>query len=125
MLAPELRIGVVDCTRANRSNGSGGRGQYAGILQFLALFIILGIGVDDVFVFFDTFQQASHAAKEATLEQRLAYTFAKSGKAMLVTSCTSALAFVANVLSAIPAGACEKGTFAGKSGVMKGRLEVE
>ena len=47
------------------------------VLQFLAVFIILGIGVDDVFVFYDAFEDASRAVgvRGDTLLSRLNYAF--------------------------------------------------
>ena len=75
------------------------------VLQFLAVFIILGIGVDDVFVFYDAFEDASRAVgvRGDTLLSRLNYAFDHAGRAMLVTSMTSGAAFAANLASAIPA----------------------
>ena len=75
------------------------------VMQFLAIFIILGIGVDDVFVFYDFFEDASRAVgvRGDTLEARLNYAYDHAGRAMLVTSMTSAAAFAANLASAIPA----------------------
>ena len=75
------------------------------ILQFLAVFIILGIGVDDVFVFYDSFEDATKAVgiRGDTLEARLNYANDHAGRAMLVTSMTSGAAFAANLASAIPA----------------------
>ena len=75
------------------------------VLQFLAIFIILGIGVDDVFVFYDSFEDASKAVgiRGDTLEARLNYAYDHAGRAMLVTSMTSGAAFAANIASAIPA----------------------
>ena len=75
------------------------------VMQFLAIFIILGIGVDDVFVFYDSFEDASRAVgiRGDTLEARLNYAYDHAGRAMLVTSMTSGAAFAANLASAIPA----------------------
>ena len=33
--------------------------RYMGMLNFFALFIVVGIGVDDIFVFMDAWKQAS------------------------------------------------------------------
>ena len=75
------------------------------ILQFLSVFVILGIGVDDVFVFYESFAAATRAVGRSpeTLVVRLSYAYEHAGRAMLVTSFTSAAAFCANVASAIPA----------------------
>ena len=75
------------------------------VLQFLSVFVILGIGVDDVFVFYESFAAATRAVGRSpeTLVVRLSYAYEHAGRAMLVTSFTSAAAFCANVASAIPA----------------------
>ncbi|CAH3038187.1 unnamed protein product [Porites lobata] len=71
-----------------------------GILSGISVFIIIGIGVDDVFVFINTFRQA-HGAKN--LETRIAHTLCTAGKATFFTSFTTAAAFSANCLSEMPA----------------------
>lgn len=71
-----------------------------GILSGISLFIIIGIGVDDVFVFINTFRQA-HSAK--SLESRLAHTLSTAGKATFFTSFTTTAAFAANCVSEMPA----------------------
>jgi hypothetical protein len=40
--------------------------RYVSILQFLSVFVILGIGVDDIFVFYDTYAQATLATGRET-----------------------------------------------------------
>ena len=78
--------------------------EYVSILQFLAVFVILGIGVDDVFVFYNTYAQATRAVgRDSDLTARLSYAYEHAGRAMLVTSFTSAAAFCSNLASAIPA----------------------
>ena len=78
--------------------------EYVSILQFLAIFVILGIGVDDVFVFYDTYAQATRAVgRDGDLTARLSYAYEHAGRAMFVTSFTSAAAFCSNLASAIPA----------------------
>lgn len=69
-----------------------------GILSGISLFIIIGIGVDDVFVFINTFRQA-HSAK--SLESRLAHTLSTAGKATFFTSFTTTAAFAANCVSEV------------------------
>lgn len=78
--------------------------RYVSILQFLSVFVILGIGVDDIFVFYDTYAQATAATgRDTDLVLRLSYAYKHAGRAMLVTSFTSAAAFCSNLASAIPA----------------------
>lgn len=69
-----------------------------GILSGISLFIIIGIGVDDVFVFINTFRQA-HSAR--SLEARMTHTLCTAGKATFFTSFTTSAAFAANCLSQV------------------------
>ncbi|GMH36912.1 hypothetical protein BSKO_04785 [Bryopsis sp. KO-2023] len=73
------------------------------VIQFLGLFIILGIGIDDVFVFFDTYSETLPLYWEVHASIRLSHAYKRAGAAMAVTSFTSAIAFAANMISAIPA----------------------
>ena len=58
--------------------------RYVSILQFLSVFVILGIGVDDVFVFYDTYAQATAATgRDTDLVLRLSYAYKHAGRAML------------------------------------------
>ncbi|KAM4616834.1 protein dispatched homolog 3 [Polymixia lowei] len=74
--------------------------RYLGILNGVAAFVIIGIGVDDVFVFISTFRQASHLLHP---EQRMIYTIKTAGRATFLTSFTTAAAYAANTFSQIPA----------------------
>nr|XP_020450240.1 protein dispatched homolog 3 isoform X2 [Monopterus albus] len=74
--------------------------RYLGILNGVAAFVIIGIGVDDVFVFISTFRQASHLRQP---RQRMIYTIKTAGRATFLTSFTTAAAYAANTFSQIPA----------------------
>uniref|UniRef100_A0A8C6XM59 Dispatched RND transporter family member 3 n=1 Tax=Naja naja TaxID=35670 RepID=A0A8C6XM59_NAJNA len=74
--------------------------QYLGILNGVAAFVIVGIGVDDVFVFINTYRQATHLKD---LNLRMIYTIQTAGKATFFTSLTTAAAYAANIFSQIPA----------------------
>ncbi|XP_020512768.2 protein dispatched homolog 3 [Labrus bergylta] len=74
--------------------------RYLGILNGVAAFVIIGIGVDDVFVFISTFRQASHLRQP---QQRIIYTIKTAGRATFLTSFTTAAAYAANTFSQIPA----------------------
>ncbi|KAH3824631.1 hypothetical protein DPMN_126468, partial [Dreissena polymorpha] len=74
--------------------------QALGILNGAAAFVILGIGVDDVFVFINIFRQAEHIDNP---RERTLYTLRTAGKATFFTSFTTAAAFAANIASMIPA----------------------
>ncbi|XP_037114469.1 LOW QUALITY PROTEIN: protein dispatched homolog 3 [Syngnathus acus] len=74
--------------------------RYLGILNGVAAFVIIGIGVDDVFVFINTFRQAAHLGHP---RQRMVYTIKTAGRATFLTSFTTAAAYAANAFSKIPA----------------------
>uniref|UniRef100_A0A1A8K964 Patched domain containing 2 n=1 Tax=Nothobranchius kuhntae TaxID=321403 RepID=A0A1A8K964_NOTKU len=74
--------------------------RYLGILNGVAAFVIIGIGVDDVFVFISTFRQASHLRQP---QERMIYTMKTAGRATFLTSFTTAAAYAANTFSQIPA----------------------
>ncbi|XP_033828260.1 protein dispatched homolog 3 [Periophthalmus magnuspinnatus] len=74
--------------------------RYLGILNGVAAFVIIGIGVDDVFVFINTFRQAAHLLHP---QQRMIYTIKTAGRATFLTSFTTAAAYAANTFSQIPA----------------------
>lgn len=71
-----------------------------GILNGAAAFVIIGIGVDDVFVFVNVFRQADHIKNARS---RTWFTMKTAGKATFFTSFTTAAAFAANIASMIPA----------------------
>ena len=68
------------------------------ILSGTSLFIIIGIGVDDVFVFINTFIHAKYAKD---IKSRLKHTVSTAGGATFFTSFTTAAAFGANCLSKV------------------------
>ncbi|CAB9508308.1 dispatched homolog 3 [Seminavis robusta] len=76
---------------------------YLGVLNLIAVYIILGIGVDDLFVFCD---QWKHRADERRFDQRLQKTFNVASRAMFTTSATTFISFVTNVGSVFPAVSC-------------------
>ena len=83
---------------------------YGGVFQIpfndtliqLTIFIVLGIAADDVFVFCDAWRQSAHHSSIAKDDKlRMAYAFKRAFKAILVTSSTTSVAFLANGLSEI------------------------
>ncbi|KAE8591828.1 hypothetical protein XENTR_v10018585 [Xenopus tropicalis] len=74
--------------------------QYLGILNGVAAFVIVGIGVDDVFVFINTYRQANQFEDP---QLRMIHTVKTAGKATFFTSLTTASAYAANIFSQIPA----------------------
>jgi hypothetical protein len=87
------------------------------VLNFLSIFIILGIGADDIFIFVDAWKQSGllfpppaecgndpQAASEARREhlaERLLWTYQRASWAMLVTSLTTGAAFLMNIISSV------------------------
>jgi hypothetical protein len=71
--------------------------------MFNGIFIIVGIGCDDVFVFLDAFRQSSYqdATISNCLETRFAWAYNRAAASMLSTSATTALAFGACAFSNI------------------------
>ena len=69
--------------------------------HFLGIYIVLAIGADDVFVFMDTYKQSFYAGPHvnASLTKRMSWVYRRAGLAMLITSLTTASAFVATSLS--------------------------
>jgi len=73
--------------------------QYFGIMNWMIVFVILGIGADDMFVMTDAWVQSTHLYKSDL--ERMSYTFNRAAKAMLLTSFTTACAFFATAVSRI------------------------
>lgn len=74
--------------------------RYFGALQVLTVFLLLGIGADDVFVFTDAWKQAAvKLGEDVDLETRMAWTYRRSVRAMTVTSFTTAAAFFVTAAS--------------------------
>ena len=69
------------------------------VLHVLAFYIVLGVGVDDVYVYHNAFARAG----PVPVARALAAAARRAGGAMCVTSVTSAAAFAANCVSQIPA----------------------
>lgn len=72
-----------------------------GILNVVSIFVIIGIGVDDVFVFINTFKQSKGLKNMRSLEDRLIYTIREATKATFFTSITTSIAFFANAISSV------------------------
>ncbi|CAN0353931.1 unnamed protein product, partial [Phaeothamnion confervicola] len=70
--------------------------EYVTYLMYLGIFIILGIGADDVFVFYDTWRQAraQHQVVSGSLYTRFAWTYHKAAASMFLTSATTFVCFV-------------------------------
>lgn len=76
--------------------------KYFAALQVLVIFLILGIGADDVFVFIDAWKQAGVVlGSNCDLVTRMSWTYRRAVKAMSVTSVTTAAAFFVTATSKI------------------------
>jgi len=97
-----------------------------GIMNVLSLYLLLGIGVDDLYVFKDSFERESatdalvrgptkfrcchksldddevRLAKDGALARVLSRSYRSAAKAMFVTSFTTSAAFLANLFTIIP-----------------------
>merc|ERR550525_2002307 len=77
--------------------------SYFGTLCVMAMFIILAIGADDIFVIVDTWQQYRTAAPDEPMEKRMTATLKHAGKVMATTSASTCFSFIGNCTSAFPA----------------------
>lgn len=83
--------------------------RYIGIFHVLSIFIILGIGADDVFVFYDTWR-SSQEKSFPNLLTRFSAVYLHAAGAMFITSFTTMVAFLSNVTSPL-LGVSSFGTF--------------
>lgn len=72
--------------------------RYFGFFHVITLFIILGIGADDLFVFLDVWKNTGYQRYD-TLALRLSSAYKKSIKSMFFTSLTTTVAFFASAFS--------------------------
>ncbi|CAE8597581.1 unnamed protein product, partial [Polarella glacialis] len=69
------------------------------VASFLSLFLVVGLGSDVMFVYFD-FWRASAKFNE-DINERMIWTYKKAGKASLATTATTAVSFFANLASVL------------------------
>ena len=79
-------------------HGDGLGYNYFSVFCGLALFIIMGIGADDLFVYWDTWKGSSTVDYDSE-PQRLAHVWHHAAGAMMVTSLTTILSFLSNLSS--------------------------
>ena len=72
--------------------------EYFGFFHIIAMFIILGIGADDVFVFYDTWR-LSETTKYSSKAHRLSDCYRKAAKTTFVTSLTTMAAFLVSAFT--------------------------
>ena len=85
--------------------------RYLGIFHVLSIFIILGVGADDVFILYDTWRESSHSSYPS-LAHRLSFVYRRAAFAMLFTSLTTGIAFIVSAFSPF-LGVSTFGVFAG------------
>ncbi|XP_060601881.1 protein dispatched homolog 3-like [Ruditapes philippinarum] len=74
------------------------RFDYIGYFHILSLFVILGIGADDVFVFYDIWRNSA-CDEYLSVAHRLSDCYKRSAFSMLITSLTNAVAFLSTAIS--------------------------
>ena len=72
--------------------------RYFGLFHIIAIFIILGIGADDLFVFLDTWKNTAFNCYPS-LAHRLSDAYKRSVFSMFITSLTTVIAFFASAFS--------------------------
>jgi hypothetical protein len=85
--------------------------KFWSIFNMMTIFVVMGIGADDMFIFFDCWQQAEAKMKpidsfknvDDYYVKRMSFTYWKAGKAMLLTTCTTCVAFLSLMSSDLPA----------------------
>lgn len=76
--------------------------EYFSFLHILVIFIVLGIAADDIFVYYDAWEQTQlYDFLSKDKEKRMAVTFRRASKAMLATSFTTSASFAANTFSGL------------------------
>jgi hypothetical protein len=71
-------------------------------LLWLGLFVICGIGADDVFVFVDAWRQSAVLLpRDTPLDARISWVHRRAAGAMFITSFTTAGAFLSNAVSSV------------------------
>lgn len=74
--------------------------RYFGYFHVISIFIVLGIGADDIFVFYNTWKATYHHSYPS-LAHRLSHTLRRSGGNMFYTSLTTMTAFLVGGISPV------------------------
>ena len=76
--------------------------KYFPFLNFMGMFVILGIGADDIFVLFDKWEQTEEKmGRDAPTEEIAAVAIPEAAFAMLLTTSTTAAAFFATIVAPV------------------------
>ncbi|KAJ3437166.1 sterol-sensing domain [Anaeramoeba flamelloides] len=78
--------------------------EWFSMLNFLSLFVVLGIGCDDLFIMLDAWRQSKHQSQEVSKNKftRMNWAYNRASITMLITTITSTGAFFGNIASTIP-----------------------
>lgn len=75
--------------------------RFIGVFHAISIFLLLGIGADDVFILFDAWRDSLNEQLSSEA-QRISWLLKKAGAATFFTSLTSALAFLINGTCEVP-----------------------
>ncbi len=75
-------------------------------INILAGLVLIAVGADDVFIFYDTWQQVREHDPQVTFQRALSRTFSHAALSIFVTSLTTASAFFTNSISTITCIQC-------------------
>ena len=76
-------------------------------LNLTGIFVCIGIGADDVFVFIDAWKQSAIImGKETDLAERMSFVLHRACGSMFITSVTTGMAFLSNFSNQITALKC-------------------
>ena len=86
--------------------------EFFPFINIISGLILIAIGADNVFVFYDAWKEAKKSDRNIPLENQVSRTFSHAAVAITVTSLTTSASFYANCVTHIPAIRCF-GIFAG------------
>jgi hypothetical protein len=76
--------------------------EWMPLLNYIGIFVAVGIGADDIFVYTDAWAQgAVLLPPDCPLSDRIAWTLQRAGSAMFLTSFTTSMAFLTNVVNSV------------------------
>ena len=74
--------------------------KWMSMLNYIGIFVAVGIGADDIFVYTDAWSQSKvMLPADTSLDARISWTLHRAGSAMLVTSFTTSAAFATNYIN--------------------------
>eukprot|EP01050_Picozoa_sp_SAG11_P011550 SAG11_NODE_1231_length_5456_cov_3.733246_1_plen_1132_part_00 len=74
--------------------------EWMPLLNYIGIFVAIGVGADDIFVYVDAWRQgAAMLPVDCPLDCRVAWTLRRAGSAMAITSFTTCAAFLTNIVN--------------------------